>query len=221
MTKQKVGVLILVEEPEEGLAETVQRLGDYDSVEVAQWDRDPGAAVEAALSIGVECLLIIPSLALAGQRRIRDALSQIVSELQKSHPNIKLLEAWPTVEVDYHAQFLVQNLELRLLQDANGDSVPLAILTHRERGTVQKLNGGNQLVSRLAALGFIPGAPVVMEQNYGFGPLIVTVRETRLALGRAEAAKILVRPHNGGHGRRRDWTRRGWKRHHGRKRNHG
>jgi Fe2+ transport system protein FeoA len=31
-----------------------------------------------------------------------------------------------------------------------------------------------------------------MTQNYGNGPLIVTVRGTSVALGRVEAAKILV-----------------------------
>jgi Fe2+ transport system protein FeoA len=31
-----------------------------------------------------------------------------------------------------------------------------------------------------------------MTQNYGRGPLIVIVRGTRVALGRSEAAKIVV-----------------------------
>jgi len=47
---------------------------------------------------------------------------------------------------------------------------------------------------RLACLGFTPGALVSMTQNFGRGPLIVTVRGTRVALGRGEAAQILVLP---------------------------
>jgi ferrous iron transport protein A len=47
-------------------------------------------------------------------------------------------------------------------------------------------------VSRLAALGFTIGAEVTMVQNFGHGPLIVLVRDTRVALGRGEAAKVLV-----------------------------
>lgn len=47
--------------------------------------------------------------------------------------------------------------------------------------------------NRLASLGFTPGADLRMTQNFGSGPLIVTVRGTRVALGRGEAAKILVR----------------------------
>jgi ferrous iron transport protein A len=45
----------------------------------------------------------------------------------------------------------------------------------------------------LASLGFTPGTLVNMSQNYGRGPLIVTVRGTRVALGRGEAERIVVR----------------------------
>jgi Fe2+ transport system protein FeoA len=31
-------------------------------------------------------------------------------------------------------------------------------------------------------------------QNYGHGPIIVNLRDTRVALGRGEAGKILVEP---------------------------
>jgi len=48
--------------------------------------------------------------------------------------------------------------------------------------------------ARLASLGFTPGARVDMAQNYGKGPLIVSVRGARVALGRGEAARILVEP---------------------------
>ena len=46
--------------------------------------------------------------------------------------------------------------------------------------------------SRLACLGFTPGAEVVLLQNYGRGPLIARVRGARLALGRGEAEKVRV-----------------------------
>jgi ferrous iron transport protein A len=45
---------------------------------------------------------------------------------------------------------------------------------------------------RLASLGLTPGAKVNMTQNHRRGPLIVTVRGTRVALGRGEAARIIV-----------------------------
>lgn len=52
--------------------------------------------------------------------------------------------------------------------------------------------GGQAVNNRLASLGFTPGAQINMVQNFRGGPLIVLVRGTRVALGRGEAAKILV-----------------------------
>ena len=58
--------------------------------------------------------------------------------------------------------------------------------------TIYSLPGGHALTSRLATLGFTPGTELTMVQNYGWGPLIVQIRDTRIALGRGEARKIHV-----------------------------
>ena len=68
----------------------------------------------------------------------------------------------------------------------------LSTLRPGEAGQIHELAGGRGFVSRLAALGLTPGARIKMVQNFGHGPLIVLVRETRLALGRGEAMKVLV-----------------------------
>jgi len=68
----------------------------------------------------------------------------------------------------------------------------LSTLRPGETGQVHELAGGRGFVCRLAALGLTPGARIKMVQNFGHGPLIVLVRETRLALGRGEAMKVLV-----------------------------
>jgi ferrous iron transport protein A len=73
------------------------------------------------------------------------------------------------------------------------NSVPLNTLQTHQRGIVTDLRGGHGLMSRMATLGFTPGAEVTMVQNHGFGPLIVLVRGGRVALGRGEANKIQVR----------------------------
>jgi ferrous iron transport protein A len=59
-------------------------------------------------------------------------------------------------------------------------------------GLVRRLWGGKDFVNRMAALGFTVGAEVKVVQNYGRGPVIVAVRDVRVALGRGEAAKVLV-----------------------------
>ena len=61
-----------------------------------------------------------------------------------------------------------------------------------EDATILLFQGGRAVNNRLTSLGFTPGVRVHMTQNYGRGPLIVTVRGTRVALGRGEAAKILI-----------------------------
>lgn len=68
----------------------------------------------------------------------------------------------------------------------------LSELHVNERATILSFASGRLETTRLASLGFTPGAQVDMAQNYGRGPLIVTVRGTRVALGRGEAAKIMV-----------------------------
>jgi Fe2+ transport system protein FeoA len=71
--------------------------------------------------------------------------------------------------------------------------IPLSAMHKGEHGVVVKLTGGRRLLSRMATLGFTPGADVTVLQNFGRGPLIARVRDARIALGRGEAGKILVR----------------------------
>ena len=72
-------------------------------------------------------------------------------------------------------------------------AIPLTELAPRQDAWVAELHGGKGFISRLATLGFTPGAALTMMQNFGHGPLIVRVRDTRIALGRGEAAKVIVR----------------------------
>ena len=74
----------------------------------------------------------------------------------------------------------------------NEQRIPLSALASGEAGVVCQLAGGRGFMSRLATLGFTPGVEVNMVQNFGRGPLIVLVRDTRVALGRGEAMKVLV-----------------------------
>ena len=77
--------------------------------------------------------------------------------------------------------------------EAGVDLLRLSELEAGEEATLQGFEAGHGLVSRLSALGFTPGAKVTMLQNMGQGPLIVKVRDTRIALGRGEAMKVRVR----------------------------
>jgi ferrous iron transport protein A len=72
------------------------------------------------------------------------------------------------------------------------NSVSLSAIRTGESVRIQRMQGGHHFLSRLASLGFTPGARLKVVQNFGHGPLIVALRETRVALGRGEACKILV-----------------------------
>lgn len=68
----------------------------------------------------------------------------------------------------------------------------LADLKPGERATFVGVNGGHHLARRLISMGFTPGAEIEMTHNHGHGPLLVAVRGTFVALGRGEAAKIII-----------------------------
>jgi ferrous iron transport protein A len=70
--------------------------------------------------------------------------------------------------------------------------VSLADMRTSERGVVAALGGGRSVLQRLASMGFTPGASVEVIQNYGWGPLIVTTRGARVALGRGEARHVTM-----------------------------
>jgi ferrous iron transport protein A len=70
--------------------------------------------------------------------------------------------------------------------------ISLSEVAAGEAATILAFQAGRLVNNRLASLGFTPGVTVNMTQNYGRGPLIVMVRGTRVALGRGEAAKIIV-----------------------------
>lgn len=74
------------------------------------------------------------------------------------------------------------------------DRKSLSELPAGAKGIILDYQGGRGLRNRLVSIGFTPGALVSMTQNYGRGPLIVTLRGARVALGRGEAARIIVEP---------------------------
>jgi ferrous iron transport protein A len=86
--------------------------------------------------------------------------------------------------------------------------VPLGLLECGESGEVVEIRGGkgpretscpvrggteNVCFGRVADLGFRPGKNVEMLSNEGRGPVLVKVGESRIAMGRGAAMKIMVR----------------------------
>ena len=77
---------------------------------------------------------------------------------------------------------VIQNEKMKAVSD----------LPAGERGVVRLLRGGEEFTHRMVTLGFTPGVEVTVVQNYGRGPILVSVRDTHIALGRGEALKVLI-----------------------------
>ncbi len=69
---------------------------------------------------------------------------------------------------------------------------PIERLQPGRRAIVRQITGGKEFAGRLAAIGLGVGVRVEVLQNTRHGPLLVRALDTRIALGRDEALKILV-----------------------------
>ena len=57
-----------------------------------------------------------------------------------------------------------------------------------------KIEAGQALKARLAAMGFLPGVQFTVINNGHPGPFIINLKGCRIVLGRGMAAKIFVKP---------------------------
>ncbi len=73
------------------------------------------------------------------------------------------------------------------------DPCPLSTLPTGEHGEVVLLTVGKEALRRMVSLGLIPGTKIAVIQNPRYGPLIVSVRDVRVAIGRGEAQKVQVK----------------------------
>jgi ferrous iron transport protein A len=74
----------------------------------------------------------------------------------------------------------------------NNSTTLLTELKSGTRAVVREMRGGRSILSRLSAMGLSVGSELEVLNNRGRGPLLVLVRDTRIALGRGEAQKIVV-----------------------------
>ncbi len=68
---------------------------------------------------------------------------------------------------------------------------PLSLTAPGEKVQLENIIGGQGIKKRLAGLGLTPGIELIVIQDTG-GPLLISVRDSRIALGRGLAHKILV-----------------------------
>jgi len=69
--------------------------------------------------------------------------------------------------------------------------IPLSMLSEGEQGKIVSIMGGRGLTRRLAELGFNLDTKVKVLRATS-GPIVVLLRESRIAIGRGVAMKIFV-----------------------------
>ena len=71
-------------------------------------------------------------------------------------------------------------------------TIPLSQAPEGRRMELVDIVAGKRLKHRLAEMGLTPGVEMTILQDAG-GPLLVSVRDSRVAIGRGMAQKLLVR----------------------------
>jgi ferrous iron transport protein A len=70
--------------------------------------------------------------------------------------------------------------------------LPLSALSFGTEARISKIVGGCSVVKRLSEMGLTYGTKIKVVSDPCGGPVLIEVRDTRLALGRGVATKIYV-----------------------------
>lgn len=158
---------------------------------------DVEAAIERAVAEGSRRVVVTPVFSVTdAERWLTGGLQELADRVERARTRYADVDIIQTdVPLDHEG---LLNLILSKLREYEAGvtvqqgELPLSDLAVGEAGTVRALSGGTTFLSRMAALGFTPGALVRMVQNYRHGAIIVKVRGARVALGRGEARRVRV-----------------------------
>jgi ferrous iron transport protein A len=185
------------------IARDVMKCGGYNGVEVGSC-RDGYSSVKEAIEYavvgGVRRIMVMPialpllqsSLCEQCAGNSPNGLTHLLTQIQRQHPSISIVYAKSPFDHEHLVDRILSVIREYEPATFKSGVSHLNDLAAGETGMVQELDGGTQFRSRMASLGFTPGAAVKMVQNYGHGAVIVSLRGTRVALGRGEARKVGV-----------------------------
>ncbi len=184
----------------EKLGERVKERGGYDILEVG-YDHFAGPsvaeAIERAIAQGARRVIVVPTMFARAGMQVETDVPQTVTTLQEQYPAVEIIYTGLPFDSNKHADLIISKIREHDkpydLSEAELGLMRLSALETGKTGLVYDLAAGHGLVTRLSALGFTPDAQVTMVQNFGHGPVIVSIRDTRIALGRGEAGKVRVR----------------------------
>jgi len=70
---------------------------------------------------------------------------------------------------------------------------PLSAVLDGQTVTLVQVDAGRGLKSRLASMGLLPNTEITVISNKHPGPFMISVKKTKMVLGRGMAHKIMVR----------------------------
>lgn len=73
-----------------------------------------------------------------------------------------------------------------------GKLMPLGFIEVGHEAIIKKIMGGSGMHTKLGEMGFAQGTKIHIIRNDGSGPMVVSVMDSRMAIGRGMAQKIMV-----------------------------
>lgn len=186
-----------------GIAHRILKRGAYCSVEIGYCQAGHPSledAIQRAIGHGAKQIVVVPMhLSLLRPSACNclaelspDSLRERLAPIRSQHPAIDIICATPPFDQERLVELILSKVREYEPTHLRASACNLNDLGSGETATVREISGGTQFRSRMASLGFTPGALVKMIQNYGHGAVIVSLRGTRVALGRGEARKVGV-----------------------------
>jgi ferrous iron transport protein A len=177
--------------------------GGYGGVEVGYCrNASPSVeeAIQQAVTHGARQILVVPTVFSLLQippcecfvEESPNSLRGRIAKTQAQYPDTKIVYAAPPFDYERLVDLILSKIREYEPPTFKAGVTQLNNLRAGETAVVRELDGGTHFRSRMASLGFTPGALLKMVQNYGHGAVIVSLRGTRVALGRGEARKVGV-----------------------------
>lgn len=177
--------------------------GGYRSLEIGYCQNESPSvedAIKGAITHGAQHILVMPTVISLLQippcecfvEGSSNSLQARIAKTQAHYPEAKIVYAAPPFDHERLVDLILSKIREYEPATFGAGVAQLNDLRAEETAVVRELDGGTHFRSRMASLGFTPGALVKMVQNYGHGAVIVSLRGTRVALGRGEAHKVGV-----------------------------
>lgn len=140
---------------------------------------------------------------MAGARRLRsrgrisgsELVEHLDEDIEHVHDDIEhvITEHTESAEVREHLEEVDDHLHDMMEHSKDlKDAIPLAFLSVGEEGVIVEMQGGRGMSQRLSEMGFTNSTRVRVLSSSSPGPVLVSVRDARIAIGRGIAMKILV-----------------------------